>query len=329
MEGNNNETAEKEAKPSCCVRFRTSMHNAGRFMYNSDTKEIMGRRGVSWLKVLCFYFVFYCMLAGFWAACMVAFIRTLDPVVPTMQKMFSMMKDNPGMSYEPFIINTSATLINFNHTNTTTYDVYFQRLATIYSKGENDSTSSKYPLKSCSLYDGATPDIPCRFDMRTLGDNCTEMNKFGYNIGRPCVLLRINKVFLWEPNNVTFDYADKCSSPVDKTKDECKNQIDFLAIRPEVRSDIQPGFISVSCEGENDGDRDNIKSVTFYPSGGFPAYFYPYFNQDGYMSPLVMAQFDVVPGRVSLILCQIWTRDVIHDKNDLQGSVHFELFVDP
>lgn len=69
--------------------------------------------------------------------------------------------------------------------------------------------------------------------------------------------------------------------------------------------------------------------MKFYPPGGFPAYFYPYYNQDGYMSPLVVAQFDVEKGRVSLILCKVWTRDIIHDKNDLQGSIHFELFVGP
>lgn len=49
MEGNNNE-AEKEVKPSCCARFKTKMHNAGHFLYNSETKEVMGRSGMSWRK---------------------------------------------------------------------------------------------------------------------------------------------------------------------------------------------------------------------------------------------------------------------------------------
>lgn len=320
MEGNNNE-AEKDAKLSCCTRFKTSMHNAGHFIYNSDTGEVLGRGGLSWLKILCFYLVFYCVLVGFWATCMVGFIRTLDPVAPTMQKMFSMMKDNPGMNFEPFN-DTSTTLITFNSSNTS-YITYVSQLSTVLS-AYNESISATQKL--CSDNNGATLDTPCYFDLSLLGDNCTQDNSFGYEIGKPCVLLKINRVFLWQPNNLTFDRL-QCSTDPEQKSSDCAKFVEFSKVRPAVKSDIVPGYISVSCEGENDGDRDNINKVTFYPPGGFPAYFYPYYNQDGYKSPLVMAQFDVKQGRVSLILCKVWTRDIIHDQIDLQGSIHFELFV--
>lgn len=324
MEGNNNE-AEKEAKPSCCTRFKTSMHNAGRFIYNPDTKEVLGRGGLSWLKILAFYIGFYAILAGFWAACMIAFIRTLDPVAPTMQQMFSMMKDNPGMNYEPFT-DTSKTMITFNRNDSKTYKDYVEKLTSVYSAYKNLTNVFDSTHKMCSVGNGSTLDVSCRFDVSVLGNYCTPENKFGYNLGEPCVLLRINRVFLWQPNGVTFDNANKCPS---SSGQDCTKQNEFLKLPSTVKSNIETGFISVSCEGENEGDQDNIQAVTFYPEAGFPAYFYPYYNQDNYTSPLVMAKFKVIPGRVSLILCKLWTRDVIHDKNDLQGSIHFELFVDP
>lgn len=55
------------------------------------------------------------------------------------------------------------------------------------------------------------------------------------------------QVFLWQPNGITFDNKDKC---LGKTGDDCKKQNEFLALPSTVRSEIQPGYISVSCEGE-------------------------------------------------------------------------------
>lgn len=48
----------------------------------------------------------------------------------------------------------------------------------------------------------------------------------------------------------------------------------------------------VSCEGENPADIENIGSVKYYPKNGFPYYFFPYENTDGYLSPLVAVHFE-------------------------------------
>lgn len=49
--------------------------------------------------------------------------------------------------------------------------------------------------------------------------------------------------------------------------------------------------IWVSCEGENPADKENIGPVQYYPRQGFPGYFFPYENSEGYLSPLVAVQF--------------------------------------
>lgn len=48
----------------------------------------------------------------------------------------------------------------------------------------------------------------------------------------------------------------------------------------------------VSCEGENAADIENIGPVKYYPRRGFPGYYYPYENSEGYLSPLVAVHFE-------------------------------------
>jgi len=47
----------------------------------------------------------------------------------------------------------------------------------------------------------------------------------------------------------------------------------------------------VSCEGENPADIENVGPIDFIPKWGFPGYFYPYENSQGYLSPLVAVHF--------------------------------------
>ncbi|KAJ8955631.1 hypothetical protein NQ318_001462 [Aromia moschata] len=52
-------------------------------------------------------------------------------------------------------------------------------------------------------------------------------------------------------------------------------------------------------------------------------------GEDGYMSPLIAVHFEA-PRRGILINieCKAWARNIIHDRVDRRGSVHFELMVD-
>jgi sodium/potassium-transporting ATPase subunit beta len=88
-------------------------------------------------------------------------------------------------------------------------------------------------------------------------------------------------------------------------------------------------YIGVSCEGENDGDVDNLGTPAFYPQNGFPFSFYPYRNDPMYRAPIVFVKFpNVKHGVIIQIWCKLWVKNIKHHKNDKAGSVHFELLVD-
>lgn len=65
----------------------------------------------------------------------------------------------------------------------------------------------------------------------------------------------------------------------------------------------------ISCEGENPADVENMGPIEYYPRQGFPGYYFPYENSEGYLSPLVAIHF-TKPTRKSpnpfFLLCIDW-----------------------
>lgn len=48
----------------------------------------------------------------------------------------------------------------------------------------------------------------------------------------------------------------------------------------------------VSCNGEYSSDEESLKGMKYFPSRGFPGYFYPFKNAPGYLSPLIAVQIE-------------------------------------
>lgn len=74
-----------------------------------------------------------------------------------------------------------------------------------------------------------------------------------------------------------------------------------------------------------------VDNINYYPSRGFPAYYYPYLNQKGYMSPLIAVQFEKVPAhKLVNVECRAWAKNIEYSgsNRDRKGSVVFQLFMD-
>lgn len=112
----------------------------------------------------------------------------------------------------------------------------------------------------------------------------------------------------------------------------------------------------MSCNGEYPSDNEVLGPVTYYPQRGFPAYFYPFTNVPGYLSPLIAVQFKrpgckknskcyllryiinnlifllffFIVNRIINIECRAWAKNIIYNGSfrDRQGSVHFEIMID-
>jgi len=289
-------------------------------IWNPQKKEFLGRTGSSWAKIGLFYIVFYSCLAGFFAIMLVGFFSTLDDKSPTMTHMYSLIKQNPGMGYRP-MTETESTLIHFNSSVPKTYKEQVNNILDFlkennYIYPDNLKPNTTYsqdsdgkPLFNFTDYDTTA----CGIDV----DNPD--NSFGYASGEPCVLLKLNRVYDWTPQ--PFDSDEEAGT--DHQKEVRKDAKKALGDR------LTNSSIGVTCEGENDGDVDNLGEVRFFPNDGFPFQYYPYRNADYYRAPIVFAKFSKLqPGVVIQVWCKLWERNIKHHKNDKGGSVHFELLVD-
>ena len=91
----------------------------------------------------------------------------------------------------------------------------------------------------------------------------------------------------------------------------------------------QLNMVWLHCDGETDADKENIGSVSYTPWRGFPVYFFPYFNQLGYLQPVVMVQLkNPTPGVLINIQCTAWARNIQHNDQKMRGSVHIEFLMD-
>jgi sodium/potassium-transporting ATPase subunit beta len=280
-------------------------------IWNSDKKEFIGRTGSSWAKIGLFYLIFYSCLAGFFAIMLVGFFSTVDDKAPTQQGMYSLIKMNPGMGFRP-MPNVESTLIRFKANDYSTYEKHIKNLEeTLAAYKDTDKAN----VINCNEREPKKKEV-CEFDLSNLGNVCTKENDYGFKNGTPCVLLKVNKVYSWMPQ--PFDnesLADLDDHHAQDAKEKLKDRID-------------PKYIGITCEGENEGDADNVYKVDYFPPKGFSYQYYPYFNYDNYMPPLVFVQLKVREGALIQVWCKLWAKNIKHHKNDKAGSTHFELLVD-
>ena len=78
-----------------------------------------------------------------------------------------------------------------------------------------------------------------------------------------------------------------------------------------------------------DDDKDKVGPIEVFPSTGFPAYFYPYMNQEGYVSPLVFVRFTKPTTDTTVsIWCKAWAENIKLHRGDRAGSIVFHLRVE-
>ncbi|XP_068903763.1 sodium/potassium-transporting ATPase subunit beta-2-like isoform X2 [Tenebrio molitor] len=300
---------------------RSSVEFYTRKLHDKEKGTYMGRSPTSWAKIGLFYLVFYGMLAALVAICMWVFLQTLDPRIPKWQQESSIIGTNPGLGFRPMPKNNEeSTLIWLEGTNKANYlnwyDNIMEFLDKYYTPGKIEKGNAY--LKTCSYTELASPTEVCEVDVKDWGD-CSRDQFFNYYRSSPCIFLKLNKIYGWTP-----DYYD---DPNDLPADMPKNLKEHIRniTRPEERKNIW-----VSCEGENPADVEYLGPIKFYPSvQGFPGYYFPFRNSEGYLSPLVAVRFmRPVSGIVINIECRAWAKNIRYNRADRMGSVHFELLID-
>ncbi|CAG9835141.1 unnamed protein product [Diabrotica balteata] len=291
-------------------------------IYDPKTKKVFGRTSISWAKIGLFYLIFYGMLAALVAVCMWVFFQTLDPRIPKWKLDESLIGTNPGLGFRPMPEkNEESTLIWFQGSNKTSYSYWVENILKFLDKYYVPSKIAKGngQIKTCSHHDYPTSGEVCEVDVRDW-EECNRDQFFNYHKNSPCIFIKLNKIYDWEP----LYYDDPYNLP-EEMPDSLKQHIRSINNTRELRN------VWISCQGENPADVEYLGPITYYPRGiqGFPGYYFPYLNSEGYLSPLVAVKFErPVAGIVINVECRAWAKNILYNRAERMGSVHFELLID-
>jgi len=313
------------------------------FCYNSKTKETFGRTSGSWFKLLGFMVCFCAVLAALWGLCLWVFYQTLDNYIPKLQTSSSYIGANPGLGYRPMRTDTDpySSLIWFRHGGQGNWDDLKRNLDRFLIEYEPGRDANAGNTQTNCGFDRMGPlreDEACEFNKEWLSDEgtdkkCISEEHYGYLHGKPCILLKLNRVYGWMPdpyynlteikNHPTMPASLKVH--INKVWDEhCRGK------GPEKEERCpQLNMVWLHCDGEDDPDIENIGKVTYTPWRGFPGYYFPYWNQLGYLQPVVMVQLrNPMVAVLTNIECTAWARNIQHDRKKRRGSVHIEFLMD-
>uniref|UniRef100_A0A3B4Z136 Sodium/potassium-transporting ATPase subunit beta n=1 Tax=Stegastes partitus TaxID=144197 RepID=A0A3B4Z136_9TELE len=244
--------------------------------YNPRTGEVLGRTASSWALILLFYLVFYCFLAGMFALTMWVLLLTLDDYVPRYRDRVPF----PGLAIRPNSLD-----IMFNKSDPLKYAPYVQHLESFLQR-YNDTEQEKNEACIPGQYydqddDSEMSKKACRFKRGSLS-LCSGLSdtNFGYHDGKPCVLLKMNRIIGLKPlgdpyinctvkvNLLSFIFL----RPSHYTRPSClyENYVQpLVAVKLLLTKEDYNKELSVECRVEgsnlrNDDERDKfLGRVTF------------------------------------------------------------------
>ncbi|RNA20765.1 sodium potassium-transporting ATPase subunit beta-3 [Brachionus plicatilis] len=283
----------------------------GKFIWNSEKREFLGRDGASWGKITLFYAIFYTCLGSFFVGLLALFIKFMPVDRPTYIGEDSTMANrglNPGLGFRPHV-DVEDFLISFNpkvaEHPTTGYLKYVNNLENFlnakYPKIDEADQDLAIDCKANTTYSSQLEaGKACRFDYEEEFKStvCNKASNYGYTTNKPCVLVKLNKIFSWTPEG--------------------------------------PNGVRIRCEGETSSDQDNLKQVSYHSIGdidnqefgSLDKKFFPFYGQKAYRAPFVWVQFDVSPNTLINIECKAYADNIDNeDRMNRRGQTKFAFFI--
>ncbi|KAL8197447.1 UNVERIFIED_CONTAM: Protein atp1b4 [Gekko kuhli] len=254
-----------------------------------ETRECMGRTAHGWWQLFLFYLVFYLFLAGMFVLCMYVTLFTLSPYTPRHRDRVA----PPGVMIRPYIGH--GFTISFHMSEPRTWQRYVKNLEQFlgaYNDSVQESRNAACTPGNYFIQDTgeSTMKRACQFRRSALQE-CSGLNDktFGYAGGRPCILLKMNRIIGYRPGYGT---------PV-----------------------------TVGCEVLK-GSESNIEATDFYPSATFDPMYFPYYGKlthENYTSPVVAMRFTLRKNQTIPIECRLNGVGIINNmhKDRFLGRIQF------
>ena len=122
-------------------------------------------------------------------------------------------------------------------------------------------------------------------------------------------MIKLNKIYGWEPvlykEELPADFPSDLKNRIKKNKEDGNENLVRMTTLFIVSAKIlgntgriqiilnsfQNEGVWVECHGENPADKEHIGPLVYHPDQGLSKNYYPYTNQEGYVSPAVFVEF--------------------------------------
>jgi len=190
---------EGKEKKGCCEKLGDGLSNFAKFLFNRETGQVMGRSGESWLKIGIFYLIFYGFLAAFFSAMLTVFLKTLNyPEDGGAPKLTQFIENKPGLTYTKL----PKSLGGLRDGNATSKDIdsYNATISEMLLKFSDFSKNQCEGRICADNPEGMPAGKDCAFNTTMLEDcGLKGAPEYGLKDKKPCVYIKINKVFNWVP----------------------------------------------------------------------------------------------------------------------------------
>ncbi|KAG7463502.1 hypothetical protein MATL_G00177230 [Megalops atlanticus] len=288
-----------------------------KFLWNSEKKELLGRTGGSWLKILLFYVIFYGCLAGIFIGTIQAMLLTLSNYKPTYQDRVA----PPGLSHTP---RSEKAEMAFNKNDETSFSKYTNAMKAFLEMYNDSKQEDPTKYEDCGDVPGDYLDRgslesgevgvrrACRFKRSWL-EACSGLDDpfFGFKEGKPCLIVKLNRIVNFRPRPP----ASNASLP------------------EEARSKDITNVLPIYCTNKREEDAGKVREVKYFGIGqGFPLQYYPYYGkllQPQYLQPLVAVQFTNLTANTELrIECKVFGQNIDYSEKDrYQGRFDIKITV--
>ncbi|CAM9720335.1 unnamed protein product [Lampetra fluviatilis] len=275
------------------------------FIWNPRTRQFMGRTGTSWALILLFYLVFYGFLAGLFSLTMWVLLQTTNEFRPK----YLDRVPSPGLMIRP---QADTLDIKFKPTQNSSFLQYVTALNDFllpYNEGNQTArnlncTPGRYHFQNDTDEVRNYPKTSCRFLRASLGE-CSGLVdlSYGYSSGTPCVILKMNRIISYYPNDNAEPLRVNCTGKRHRiNKDEWRD------------------------------DTEKVGPLRYFPvNGTFDPMYFPYYGKKAhvnYTQPVVAVRFmNATRGEELSVECSIAGVKHDSDRDRFLGRVTFRVFI--
>ncbi|CAF3476612.1 unnamed protein product [Rotaria socialis] len=201
------------------------LSNIRNYLWNRETKRFCARDGLEWAKLGFCYFIHFFTLGILFSALVIVYFLLMDKKTPRrLGNESALAFDNgihPGLGFRPqFYMDRS--IIKWRSSRKTGHESIGQMIDNIQEWGKMYILKDQFyqQMIDCTaiprhlLIDYFRQGLSCIFlvtDVKPGPNPCTKPKSYGYNKGRPGVVIKLNRIFGWIPE----PYQSKEEVPIE------------------------------------------------------------------------------------------------------------------